>query len=154
MFGMVARCACQRTQATSLDGLRMGIVVGRAIDAGWSKDHCSGAVCICSLLVMVLAVGMLAVCSSPTYAEDKVARTPISVAELQEKFAASERDKQPVIIENRIIEDTRMTGHCRPHSSLGYRPPAPEAFFKTFIVHNMPEMISCPIEVHTQKTLT
>jgi hypothetical protein len=42
----------------------------------------------------------------------------------------------------------------RTHSALGYRPPAPEAFFKTFIVRNMPEMISSPNGTNTQKSLT
>ncbi len=42
----------------------------------------------------------------------------------------------------------------RPHSSLGYLPPAPEAVLKTFIVKNMPKMISCPRESNTLETLT
>ena len=41
-----------------------------------------------------------------------------------------------------------------PHSSLGYRPPAPETFFKTFIVQNRPGTISCPRETNTLETLT
>ena len=44
-----------------------------------------------------------------------------------------------------LIERWRIEHNTfRPHSSLGYRPPAPEAFFKTFIVQNTPEMISSP----------
>jgi putative transposase len=42
----------------------------------------------------------------------------------------------------------------RPHSSLGYRPPAPEAFLKTFIVPNMSEMISSPKGTNAKKSLT
>ena len=42
----------------------------------------------------------------------------------------------------------------RPYSYLGYGPPAPEAFFKMFIIQNMPEMTSCPMEARIQKTLT
>jgi putative transposase len=54
-----------------------------------------------------------------------------------------------------IIERWRTEYNTfRPHSSLGYKPPAPEALFKAFIVQNMPEMISCPMEVLTQRTLT
>ncbi len=54
-----------------------------------------------------------------------------------------------------IIERWRIEYNMfRPHSSLGYRPPASEAFFKTFIVQNMPEMISSPRETRTQRTLT
>ncbi len=44
--------------------------------------------------------------------------------------------------------------HWKPIRDAGYRPPAPEAFFKTFIVRNMLEMILCSREVRTQKTLT
>ncbi len=54
-----------------------------------------------------------------------------------------------------ITEPRRM--HCnmfRPHSSLGYKPPAPEPFFKTFILPNIPEMISSPRDVRTLETLT
>jgi hypothetical protein len=42
----------------------------------------------------------------------------------------------------------------RPHSSLAYLPPPPEPVLKTFIVQNMPEMISCPREPCTLETLT
>jgi putative transposase len=42
----------------------------------------------------------------------------------------------------------------RPHSSLGYRSPAPEAFLKTFIVPNGPEMISSPKGTGAQQSLT
>jgi hypothetical protein len=43
-----------------------------------------------------------------------------------------------------IIEQWRIEYNTfRPHSSLGKRPPVPEAFFKTFIVQNIPEVISC-----------
>jgi Integrase core domain len=42
----------------------------------------------------------------------------------------------------------------RPHSSLGYRPPATGAFLKTFIVTNRPEMISSPKGISTLKALT
>jgi hypothetical protein len=50
----------------------------------------------------------------------------------------------------------RRTGYntFRPHSFLGYGPPAPEPFFKTFIVQNMPGMISCPRQPNTLETLT
>ncbi len=54
-----------------------------------------------------------------------------------------------------IIERWRIEyNRSGPRSSLGYRPPVPEAFFKTFIVKNMPEMISSPREVHTHGRLT
>jgi transposase InsO family protein len=54
-----------------------------------------------------------------------------------------------------IIERWRREYNTfRPHSSLGYRPPAPEAVLKTFIVPNMSEMISSPRETRTPKTLT
>jgi transposase InsO family protein len=54
-----------------------------------------------------------------------------------------------------LIERWRIEYNTfRPHSSLGYRPPAPEAFFKTFIVPNMPEMISSPMEARSLETLT
>jgi integrase-like protein len=54
-----------------------------------------------------------------------------------------------------IIERWRKEYNTfRPHSSLGYRPPAPEAFLKKFIVHNVPEMISSPKGTSTQMSLT
>ncbi len=54
-----------------------------------------------------------------------------------------------------IIERWRTEYNTfKPHSSLGYRPPAPEAFFKKFIVQNMPEMISYLREIRTLETLT
>ncbi len=54
-----------------------------------------------------------------------------------------------------IIERWRTEYNTfRPHSSLGYRPPAPEAFLKTFIVTNRPEMISSPKGTSAQKSLT
>jgi putative transposase len=54
-----------------------------------------------------------------------------------------------------LIEQWRIEYNTfRPHSSLGYRPPAPEAFFKTFIVQNTPEMISSPRKARTLETLT
>ncbi len=54
-----------------------------------------------------------------------------------------------------IVERCRTEHNTfRPHSSLGYRSPAPEAFFKTFIVPNRPELISLPKEVRTLNSLT
>ena len=54
-----------------------------------------------------------------------------------------------------IIEQWRKEYNTfRPHSSLGYRPPAPEAFFETFIVQNRPEMISSPKGTSTLRSLT
>ncbi len=54
-----------------------------------------------------------------------------------------------------IIERWRKEYNTfRPHSSLGYRPPAPEAFLKTFIGPNMPEMISSPKGTSTLRSLT
>jgi putative transposase len=54
-----------------------------------------------------------------------------------------------------IIERWRQKYNTfRPHSSLGHRPPTPEAFLKTFIVPNVPEMISSPKGIGTLKALT
>jgi len=54
-----------------------------------------------------------------------------------------------------LIEQWRSEYNTfRPHSALGYRPPAPEAFFKTFIVQNVPEMISSPCRPCTHGRLT
>jgi hypothetical protein len=54
-----------------------------------------------------------------------------------------------------IIERCRTEYNTfRPYSSVGYRPPAPESSFKTFIVQKMPEMISSQREIRTQRTLT
>ncbi len=54
-----------------------------------------------------------------------------------------------------IIERWRREYNTfRPHSSLGYRPPAAEAFFKTCNVQNSLEMISSPKGTSTQRSLT
>ena len=54
-----------------------------------------------------------------------------------------------------LIEQWRSEYNTfRPHSALGYRPPAPKAVFKTFIVQNMPEMISSLWEPPTLGRLT
>ena len=54
-----------------------------------------------------------------------------------------------------IIEQWRIEHNTvRPDSSLGYRPTAPEAYFKTVIVQNMPEMISSPRDPCTLGILT
>jgi putative transposase len=54
-----------------------------------------------------------------------------------------------------IIERWRTEYNTfRPHGSLGYRTPSPEAVLTRFIVPDMSEMISCLMEVRTKKTLT
>ncbi len=120
MFGMVARYVRQRAFAMHLDALTMGNVVDRGIYIGQSKKHRSRAICIRLLLSMVRAGGRMSVCSSPVYLEAKVEMTPISVAELKWIFAASERDEQWVIIQNRIIEGRKSEEGSDAETPLDY----------------------------------
>ena len=70
--------------------------------------------------------------------------------EVLDREIFSTRSEAQVIIESWRTEFNTFT----PHSSLGYRPPAPEALFKTFIAQNMPDMISCSRQPNTLETLT